>query len=204
MIGLHRGGATHPTVLRLIAAVTARYNWRLDELSMCQRDMARMWGVSERTAKRDVKAWIAERWVLQKRTGVRGRAGAYRLDLVEISRQAAPLWALIGPDFAERMAPVPITENVIRPVFGTVEDTEPADARGTWRAVSRRLRDVDAAMHGAWIAPLVVAEQGEGCLTLRAPSRFAAHYISTHLMGPLQEAATAELGPTIRLQVIAG
>jgi len=42
-------------MLRLISVVTARYNWRNDELSIGQRDMARLWAVNERTVKREMK-----------------------------------------------------------------------------------------------------------------------------------------------------
>lgn len=204
MIGLHRGGSAQATVLRLIAVVTARYNWRLDELSICQRDMARMWGVSERTAKRDVKAWITERWVTQKRAGVRGRAGAYKLDLVEINRQVAPLWELVGPDFVERMAaPPPAEENVIRPQFGVIPAAPVEVERGTWPAVVDRIRASDPAIHGAWIAPLRVVEEAADRITLRAPSRFAASYIQTHVMGVLSDAVAAEMGQGVRVSVIA-
>ena len=43
------------SMLRLIALVTARYNWARDELTVGQREMARMWSVDERTVKRELK-----------------------------------------------------------------------------------------------------------------------------------------------------
>ena len=42
-------------MLRLIALITARYNWQRDELSVGQSEMARIWGVHDRTVKREVR-----------------------------------------------------------------------------------------------------------------------------------------------------
>ena len=70
-----------------------------------------------------------------------------------------------------------------------------------WRAAARRLALVDPAMHAAWIAPLVQQRAADGHLTLRAPSRFAAHYVSTQLMAHLAEAVEAEMGLGWRISV---
>lgn len=199
-IGLHRGGGAQASVLRLILLITARYNWRADELCVPQRDMARMWGVTERTVKREVKAWLDGRLVICKRQGVRGRAGAYRLDMVEIWQQASDLWPLIGPDYAERMTPQPVATNVITADFAQIRD-ETRPEPGSWRAVSRRLKLIDAAMHAAWIAPLRLTVNDAERVELTAPTRFAAHYIETHLRRVLDEAVEAEMGPGRRIVV---
>lgn len=203
MIAFARGGAAHISVLRMIGLVTARYNWRLDELCVCQRDMARMWGVTERTAKREVKAWVDGRLMIRTRVGVRGRAGAYRLDLVEIREQAAPLWSRVGPDYVERMAPVEAvdTQNEAHPDIPERSDV-PA-LPGTWAAASRRLRVVDHAVHAAWIEPLNLSGDDGTTIRLTAPSRFAAHYLQTHLMRRISEAVEAEIGPGRRIEVVA-
>lgn len=92
------------SMTRLIALVTARYNWRLDEVSVGQRDLAKMWSVKERTVKREMKRLTDSKVLIQLRAGVRGRVGAYRLNYTEIWKQSEPLWKNVGPDFAERMA----------------------------------------------------------------------------------------------------
>lgn len=205
LIGFNRGGGTAISILRLIGLVTARYNWRLDELCVCQRDMARIWNVTERTAKREVKAWVDERLMIRTRVGVRGRAGAYRLDMVEIRAQAAALWPRIGPDYVERMAPAEAIAPEVMPSAEPPVEAEgraegPA-ARGTWRAVSRRIRAVDPAVHAAWIAPLRPIDDDGHILRLSAPTRFGAHYVETHFDHLLAEAVQAEMGPGRRVVI---
>ncbi|SFJ82980.1 DnaA N-terminal domain-containing protein [Jannaschia pohangensis] len=202
LIGMQGGGALQVSALRLIAVITARYNWRQDEFCVCQRDMARMWGVTERTVKREVRAWQAARLVVCKRLGARGRAGAYRLDLVEIWQKAAEFWPLVGPDHAERLTPVPVvSEPSTVSDTGKTADNEPV-ARGTWLAASRRLRLVDPAQHAAWIAGLQMTSDDGSHVVLSAPSRFAAHYVQTHLMTPLAEAVEAEIGRGRRITIV--
>ena len=41
-------------VLRLMTLVTARYNWKRDQLAVGQREIARLWQVDERTVKREM------------------------------------------------------------------------------------------------------------------------------------------------------
>lgn len=200
MIGFARGGGMQISVLRLISIITARYNWRNDELCMCQRDMARMWNVTERTAKREVKVWIDERLMIRKRVGVRGRAGAYRIDLVEIRSQTASLWPRLGPDYVERMA---LTSEIVPRTIPVKDIPQPEEIDGpnAWRAVSRRLRQVDPAVHAAWIAALRMVGDDGRTLTLKAPSRYSAHYIETHLPRLLAEAVEAEIGPGRRVVI---
>ena len=193
LLGLHGGPRAQISALRLIALVTARYNWRVNELCVCQRDMARMWGVTERTVKREVKAWIEDRWLNCMRQGVRGRAGAYRLDLVEIHHRAQGLWPLVGTDFVDRMAVEKegLADSVPRLEASRADEVVP---RGTWRAASRRLRLVDPAGHAAWFAPLRLLSEEGGTVKLAAPTRFAVHYIETRLRSKLAEAVAVEMG----------
>lgn len=198
LLGLHGGPRAQISALRLIAVVTARYNWRIDELCVCQRDMARMWGVTERTVKREVKAWVEARWLICMRQGTRGRAGAYRLDLIEIHHRASELWPLVGADFVDRMAPKPeVSVVAVRPLDAVhAEEVAP---RGTWRAASRRLRLADPASHAAWFAHLRLLSEEGGTLTLAARTRYAAHYIETRLRTALTEAVAVEMGPDRRI-----
>jgi len=55
VVGLHGSPTLQCSMLRLSAMVTARYNWRLDEISIGQAELARIWGVNERTVKREMK-----------------------------------------------------------------------------------------------------------------------------------------------------
>ncbi len=76
----------------MVLLITARYNWRLDEFTVGQRDLARMWNVTDRTVKREIKYWLERKMVICKRQGVRGRVGAYRLNYPEIYRLSEPYW----------------------------------------------------------------------------------------------------------------
>ena len=199
LIAFEAGGAMQVSVLRLIGLITARYDWRADQLCVPQRDMARMWGVTERTAKREVRAWVSARLMIRTRVGVRGRAGAYRLDLVEIRARAASLWARIGPDYVARMTPAPVAaEPVPQP---PPEAPEAVPAQGSWAAVGRRLRLADAAAHRAWFAGLRPESDDGRLLELSAPTRFAASYVETHFGRALHEAVEAEMGPRRRILV---
>ena len=101
--GLSGSPGFQTSMLRLVALVTARYNWARDELTVGQREMARMWSVDERTVKREIKRLTSADILLQLRPGVRGRVAAYRLNIAEIHRLSAPVWERVGPDFSERM-----------------------------------------------------------------------------------------------------
>ena len=72
--GLNGSPTLQTSLMRLIAAVTSRYNWRADELSVGQRDLARMWSVNERTVKREIKRLTDAQLLICTRGGVRGRA----------------------------------------------------------------------------------------------------------------------------------
>ena len=102
--GLSGSPGFQTSMLRLVALVTARYNWGRNELTVGQREMARLWSVDERTVKREIKRLTAASILLQLRPGVRGRVAAYRLNIAEIHRLSAPVWDRVGPDYADRMA----------------------------------------------------------------------------------------------------
>ncbi len=73
----------------------------------------RIWAVTERAAKREVKRLLEARILLLKQGCVRGRVASYQLNLAEVAARSRDHWAAVGPDFAERMASI-----------------EPADAKG--------------------------------------------------------------------------
>ena len=53
--GLHGTPTEQTSLMRLTALITARYNWRLEEVSVGQDELARLWAVNLRTVKREMK-----------------------------------------------------------------------------------------------------------------------------------------------------
>ena len=207
---LHRSPAAQVSVLRLIALITARYNWQRDELSIGQSEMARIWGVHDRTVKREVRRLQEAGFLVCLRPGVRGRVASYRLDRAGIERFSRPVWDLLGPDFANRagqlMGAAPAT-NVVRLDFGPGPETAAPDragaapeaGSGTWAGVLDRLAGVQPEATANWYRRLSLVAHRDGVLLLAAPNRFVRDYVATHLREPLLAAAAAELGPVDRL-----
>ena len=185
------------SMLRLIALVTARYNWKMDEFCVGQREMARMWSVNERTVKREIKRLLETQILICIRSGVRGRVGAYRLNMPRIMELSEPGWALIGPDFDTRMrerhqqSPIKV---VSLKDYAATQAVSGATAATPWGCVQDRLLQADPAVFNAWFAQVSFQSYADGVLTLRAPSRFAERYIETHLMRRLVAAVEPELG----------
>jgi hypothetical protein len=203
--GLNGTPTLQMSLMRLIAAVTARYNWRMDELTVGQRDLARMWSVNERTVKREIKRLTDTEILICKRRGVRGRVAAYRLNYAQIAKLSEHCWQLVGPDFDERMkgryreeAPVKVVQlsDYSKPVGEEIPDSSP----GTWQRAMTRLAQDNADQFKAWFSQLQFIGFTGGVLTLRTPSKFAQRYIETHLTRPLLRAVEAELGPVTRLE----
>ena len=198
--GLASEAGTQRLVLRLLALITSRYNWQRDELTVGQREIARLWCVDERTVKRDMARLRALGWVTVKRQGARGRVSVLGLDLARILGDTRPAWTNIGEDFVSRMtgrevepAPAP---NVV-PFRREAVAGDPG-ALGAWGRMRALLQAEDAGVFEAWLAPLADlaedgAEEGRGLLRLIAPSRFHATYVRTHLQ-PRLEAAGRRCG----------
>ncbi len=200
--GLAASGVMQTSVLRLMALVTARYNWARDEVTIGQREMAQLWSVDERTAKRETKRLLAAGFLRLKRPGVKGRVAAYSLDMGALYRQTEDLWDRVGPDFVERMAarhavPVPPPD---RPAVAPPRPAEAPD--GPWGRALRLLEDSQPAHFASWFSRLTVAAHHEDELTLRAPSPFAAQYIATHLMKELDACVRACFGASCRCKVV--
>lgn len=208
--GLHGPPIFQVTMMRLIALVTARYNWRMDELSVGQRDMAKMWGVNERTVKREVKRLTEARIIICTRKGVRGRVAAYRLNFEEIYARSLPQWSAVGPDFVERMSQryQSAETKVVKVDFGSPEIPEAqqpqneTDGPREWRHVMRNLRQNHPQHAENWFSKLEMNRWEAGQLELRAPSKFFARYIKSHLSGILIFAASEELGPVDELVIV--
>ncbi|SEQ83365.1 DnaA N-terminal domain-containing protein [Loktanella sp. DSM 29012] len=174
--------------LRLSLLITARYNWRMGRFSTGQREIARLWGVTERTAKRELAQMRTRGWIRVTQPAARGRVATHAIDLDRIIRDSMPLWPQVGPDFEERMtgapAPVaPLPDNKIVPLH-------PARAAetGVWAGAQALLMAQDGALYRAWFASLIGTDDGAGGLTLTAPTRFIADYVREHYMPRLYAA----------------
>ncbi|TGN50832.1 hypothetical protein E4L95_17200 [Paracoccus liaowanqingii] len=180
-------------VLRLMSLITTRYNWQRNELSVGQREIARLWCVDERTVKRDMARLRAMGWITVKRQGARGRVSVLGIDLDRLLLDSRPAWPNIGEDYIARMTgreaalgdPEEEAPNVVP--FRRSEATPVG--QGPWAVIRDRLLAEDPALFDAWFACLVETGQGEGILHLAAPTRFHATYVRTHLLGRLQMAA---------------
>ncbi len=211
LAGLNGSPGFQTSMLRLVAIVTARYNWRNDELTVGQREMARLWSVDERTVKREIKRLTKSEILLQLRPGVRGRVAAYRLNYSEVYRLSAPHWDNVGPDFTARMEvqqpePEATGEKVVRVDFGA-RAAEPAAAAaatpdsGPWARTLSRLSQSDPGLHRSWFSGLDFDSFEQGLLLLRAPSAFAAQYVLTHHLRPLQGMAAQEFPGLRRIEI---
>lgn len=175
-------------VMRIMALITTRYNWQRDELSMGQREIARLWSVDERTVKREMAVLRGLGWLVQKRQGTRGRLSLYGIDLERMMEDTRPAWPLIGEDFIDRVgppaAPVRADSNVV-----PLHAPTPAGGEGVWATAQARLHEEDPVTYGAWFHGLAEVEAGQGRLVLVAPSAFHATYVRTHFLTRLTSVA---------------
>lgn len=202
--GLHGTAGFQTSMSRLTALITARYNWKRDELTVGQRDMARLWGVNERTVKREIKKLTATSILICKRSGVRGRVGAYRLNYTEIYRQTRAVWHHVGPDFEERMdATAPTsTSDVVKVDFSRSAEPHVLNiASPAWRHVLQRLRSSSGSLYSNWFSQLQLRSFDGTDLRLSAPNRFIARYVESHLLRELSVAAEEEFGPIQRIYI---
>jgi len=170
-------------VLRLITLITARYNWGRDELAVGQREIARLWSVDTRTVKREMAQLRARGWLVVKRQGARGHVTEYSLDFTAILQDTRGQWPCVGSDFELRMGQGDTTEAaqiVPLPARGRIKAPDLSD--GTeWALAAALLHTEDPGGYASWLGALVRQERAGGRLTLRAPTRFHAAYVQTHL-----------------------
>ena len=206
---LSGGQRAQRLALRLMTLVTARYNWRLEEMSVGRSDIARLWCVDERTVKRELHALKELGFISVKRPGTRGRVTSYRLEISTILSASESVWDRVGPDYAARMAAetgrggaghaasTPAASTIvpfIRPP--ETEDDCP------WSKIKARLfQTSDRARYAAWFDRLDLVSLGQGALVLKAPSSFHASYVETHLLDELTRAARLELSGTTTVVV---
>ena len=191
LIGVHGCPRTQVSMPRLALLITARYNWRRNEISMGQAEMARLWGVSERTAKREVKLWLEAGYVFCTRPGVRGRVAAYQLNFARILEKSEPFWPAIGSDFVERMtASDPPAEedrkvvqlNTRRSIAVTPDPADP------WATVKQALSSKQPEVFSSWLSQLEYDWQGTSTVQVTAPSRFVASYVNGHYLALIEDA----------------
>jgi hypothetical protein len=204
VIGLGSSGGLERSMLRLITLVTARYNWRSGEITVGRREIARLWGVDERTVKREMARLRGLGFVTLLRPGVRARVAAYGVDFDAIA--AACDGARVGPDFAARIAagragdgPPARTADVI-----PFPQPEEASAAEPWPRACAALRTLGEAAHARWIAPLCRAEETEGRLLLRAPSAYHAAYVDRTYGDAIRRAVLAAEPSIQTVRIVAG
>lgn len=206
--GLSGKPVVQTSMIRLVALITARYNWFRDELTVGQRDIAKMWSVNERTVKREMKRLVDAKVLLKVRHGVRGRVAAYRLNYREIINLSRSSWANVGPDFVERMSSIyPESQvKVVKVDFTTRKlDADPEKPetgdRGKWRAVRGMLREANPDVFRNWYDNLVFKHFSDGVVHLEAPNSFTANYIRTHLGISLLAVSRSVFEEVVSLQI---
>lgn len=205
VMALHDGPTLQTTVLRLVALITARYNWKADQFCVSQDDMARMWNVSDRTVKREIKRMISAGLIRCIRPGRRGRVGAYRLDYPTLFANSSDTWAAVGSDFADRMSGLNGAgeAKVVKVDFAARKPMAPDETLGDdlWGRVQRALAQASPENQRNWYAKLIFEGIEGGVATLRAPSGFVANFVRTHLAATLTAAVSRELGAPVRLHI---
>lgn len=186
-------GVEQRLALRLTLLITARYNWRRATFNVGQREIARMWNVTERTAKREMSALRQLGWIAVTVPAARGRVAEYEIVFPAVLASTQPYWPAVGPDFEARMSQTqappndaPASDNVI-----PLHNATPADRTGqVWPAAATFLEKQDPTLFAAWFAQLEEDDIDVGRMTLTAPSRFIAGYVETHFRPRLLSAVS--------------
>ena len=182
--GLRQDKHKQRLIMRLMALVTTRYNWQRDELSMGQSEIAKLWDVDPRTVKREMAKLRSLGWLVEKRCAARGRVALHGIALDQIMLDTKPAWDAIGPDFVARVQPgaaPTVAENVV-PLRRV---TAPVSDGSLWAEAQAVFHAQDQAAFAAWVEKLSVVAYDAGQLTLMAPSRFHATYVTTNLLDRL-------------------
>lgn len=168
--------------LRLSLLITARYNWRRGSFAVGQKELARMWGVTERTVKREMAELRGRGWIVVDVPAARGRVAQYRIDFDTVLLASEPFWEAVGVDFAGRMnSPERPDEEVRSNVIsvGFVRSNEPLNSK--WGSLCATVQAQDPKLYQSWLSKLQFSGFDDGKLMLLAPSRFLANYITNEL-----------------------
>ncbi len=199
------------TALRLIALITARYDWARDSAAIGHCELERLWGVSRRTVIREIDRLRRLGLLQLVSEGRRGRVSVYRLDQPRIAALTRRTWGGVGDKFALRMAALDATDSA-QPTAAPAPSgavialfpTGDAAEQGRWPRIVAALADgiPDAALR-RWIQPLICRQRDEGRLDLVAPSRFHADYVIRTYGAALERAASRCGLPRTDLRVTA-
>lgn len=189
--------------LRLSLVITARYNWKTAVFNVGLRELARMWGVTERTAKREIAQMRALGWISVERSAARGRVARYEINFHELLAATAQNWDAVGSDFKERMSGTP--EDTPANVVPLHADTVPIPAEdGTdWPKVAATLQAQDPTIFASWFARLNLIETESGVWVFQTATQFEATYIKTHLYGKIFAAVAAQDRSARKLEFVA-
>lgn len=213
---LRRSVAHRTSVLRLIAVVTARYDWRRDQLSVGREELARLWGVSEPTVKREMGRLRKLGFLELLEPGVRGRVTRYRLGHRAIAAATAEACDGVGPAFRSRMAglsppaPHPAEQGTaprdrkVVPLYAAPpggQGAEPEDEAESWATC---LRALDPVVFRNWFSGVRAEPCPRAGVIFRAPSAFTAQHIQRHHDRLLAEVVDACWGPGTGFQVVSG
>jgi DNA-binding transcriptional ArsR family regulator len=178
--------------LRLIALITARYDWMRDAVSIGHDELARLWGVSLRTVARDLDR-LRRMGLLQVTAPARrGRVAVYRLDHTALDHMLRPVMPTLPPGQAARLRAEYEGSNAPEP------EVSPNETNSGWWAIRATLDGrLPAAALTRWIDELRCEDTADGVLRLRAPSSFHADYATRTYGDALRRAAIA-VNPELR------
>lgn len=183
---------------RLALLVTARLSWRTETFSVGIREIARLWSVTERTAKRELALMRARNWITVHRAATRGRVTEHRVNIADVLDATRLCWPNVGPDFVARMGqggqPPDADETVVP--FPACKALPPVPDGSVWSAAAVLLHHSNPAHYKAWFAQLREVECRGGRIVLAAPSRFVGNYVMTHFKGRLL-AAVSNIDPSL-------
>lgn len=190
--GLRDSAIPAVLALRLIALITARYDWMRDAVSIGHDELARLWGVSLRTVARDLDR-LRRLGVLQVTVPARrGRVAAYRLDHAALDHMLRPVLPDLPPGQAARLG----AECQGAPQ--TDPKASHGEAHSGWWAIRATLDGrLPAAALTRWIDELRCEATDDGVLRLRAPSSFHADY-ATRTYGEALRRAAIAVNPDLR------
>ena len=105
---------------------------------------------------------------------------------------ASAAWTRVGPDFALRMGatPPPVPQGAPGNVISFPLVPKP-QGQGVWAEVQAALHAENPALYATWFAALLAVEGPGGRLSLRAPSRFHAAFLTTHHLARIRELVQA-------------
>jgi Mn-dependent DtxR family transcriptional regulator len=188
-------------MLRFMTAITARYNWQRDELTMGRAELARLWQVNERTVKRELAKLKACNWLRIKRPAARGRVTVYGVDWAQVLQDTEGAWAHVGPDFVLRAGELAGHPGGEIPDRKVVAFPRPATGDTEWDVVRAEMARDDPAFHANWLASVQRVGIAAGVLELQAPSAFHAQYLNAQA-GARLLASVQRVAPQVHRVVI--